>query len=223
MSPLAPPYLPYLIEFTNESNHNNTDVSWLTKHSSLFNINSLLLLFCSTCSAHSSVPQLCCSVHILSIRSPFLSIVLLLIRFNLLCSAIFSFVYVIFSLPPHHRSTVLYLRFISVYILMLSMLILWQFVTQSSFYSTQQILLRTATHIKSAFIYIYYIHRRFSFSQNHYRKQLQTLHLSSNSKQEIVIHFLISLNFFSSLNSSYSHVKRQLHHAEIPTATETSL
>jgi len=160
MSPLAPPYLPYLLDFTNESNHNNTDVSWLTKHSSLFNINSLLLLFCSI---------------------------------------------------------VLYLRFISVYILMLSMLILWQFMTQSSFYSTQQILLRTAPPIKSAFIYMYYIHHRFSFSQNHYRKQLQTLHISSNSKQETVIHFLISSKFFSSLNSSYSHVKRQLHHAEIPT------
>ena len=113
MSPLAPPYLPYLLDFTNESNHNNTDVSWLTKHSSLFNINSLLLLFCSTCLAHSSVPLLCCSIHILSIRSPFLSIVLLLIRFNLLYSTIFSFVSVISSLPPHHRSSVLYLRFIS--------------------------------------------------------------------------------------------------------------
>ena len=86
MSPLAPPYLPYLLDFTNESNHNNTDVSWLTKHSSMFNSNSLLLLLCSTCSAHSSIPLLCYSVHILSIRSPFLNIVLMLIRFNLLCS-----------------------------------------------------------------------------------------------------------------------------------------
>ena len=52
MSPLAPPYLPYLLEFTNESNHNNTDVSWLTKHSSLFN--NLFFYFCNLLSASSS-------------------------------------------------------------------------------------------------------------------------------------------------------------------------